>query len=184
MSCRNIHQELVDMEEVICPFCDKKIGNQTKKIDQCCSQPDIVNNNNIVCQNCGTVHGYRPVVEYVKFHENKHRFYRKSVYQRKYHIGNIINNISLKNDFQISVKNKDKILRIFNEIGKVIQSVNIDRKRMINITFILQKIFKMLNLPHEKIKITKSKKTLQMYNEYWNEILSIISDKIIAIIRE
>ena len=138
----------------------KKIGKHTKKIDQCCSQPDIVNNNNIVCKNCGIVHGYKPLIENVEFHYNKHRFNRKSVYQRKYHIENIINNIALKNNFQISVKNKDKILRIFNEIGKVIQSVNIDRKRMININFILQKIFKMLNLPHEKVKTTKSKKTL------------------------
>ena len=165
-------------------FAIKKIGEHTKKIDQCCSQPVIVNNNNIVCQNCGKVHGYRLVVEFVEFHENKHRFYHKSVYQRKYHIENIINNIALKNDFQISVKNKDKILRIFKELGNVIQSINIDRKRMININFVLQKIFKMLNLPYEKIKITKSKKTLQMYNEYWNKILSMISDKIMKIIQE
>ena len=172
------------MEEIICPFCNKKIGNRTKKIDQCCSQPDIVNNNNIVCQNCGIVHGYRPVVEYVEFHQNKHRFYRKSVYQIKYHIENIINNIALKNDFQISVKNKDKILRIFNKIGTVINLINNDRKRMININFILQKIFNMLDLPYEKIKITKSKRTLQMYNEYWNKIISMISDEIMKIIQE
>ena len=184
MSCKKIHQELVNMEEIICPFCNKKIGKHTKKIDPCCSQPDIVHNNNIVCQNCGTVHGYKPLIEYVEFHYNKHRFHRKSVYQRKYHIENIMNNIALKNNFQISVKNKDKILRIFNEMGKVIQSVNIDRKGMININFILQKIFKMLNLPYEKIKITKSKKTLQIHNKYWNEILSMISDKIEKIIQE
>ena len=184
MSCKNIHQELVNMEEIICPFCDKKIGKHTKKIEQCCSKPHIVNNENIFCQNCGTVHGFQPVIEYVEFHQNKHRFHRKSVYQRKYHIENIINNIALKNNFQISVKNKDKILRIFMEIGKVIQSVNIDRKRMININFILQKIFKMLNLPHEKIKTTKSKKTLEKYDQYWEDILTLIFDKIDTIVKE
>ena len=184
MSCKEIHEELVHMEEVICPFCNEQISKHTKKLDQCCSEPYLVNNNTIVCKKCGTVQGYTPLIEYVDFHQNKHRFYRKSVYQRKYHIENIINNVALKNNFQISVKNKDKILRIFMELGTVINLVNKERKRMININFILQKIFKMLNLPYEKIKITKSKKTLQMYNEYWNEILSIISDKIIAIIRE
>ena len=185
MSCKELHEEFVLMEEIICPYCDKKIGKRTKKIEQCCSQPEIVNDNNmLVCKNCGIVNGYKPLIEYVEFHQNKHRFHRKSVYQRKYHIENIINNVALKNNFQISVKNKDKILRIFMEVGTVINLVNKERKRMININFILQKIFKMLNLPYEKIKITKSKKTLQMYNEYWNEILSIISDKIIAIIRE
>ena len=184
MSCKNIHEELVNMEEIICPFCNKNIGKHTKKIDQCCSQPDIVNNNNIVCQNCGTVHGYKPIVEYVQFHENKHRFHRKSVYQRKCHIQNIIDNIALKNDFQVSVKDKSKILRIFNEIGKVVQTVNINRKRMININFILQKIFKMLNLPYEKIKTTKSKKILENYDRYWREILSLSSDKIDTIVKE
>ena len=80
MSCKNIHQELVNMEEIICPFCNEKIGKHTKKIDQCCSQPDIVNNDNIVCKNCGIVHGYKPLIEYVEFHYNKHRFNRKSVF--------------------------------------------------------------------------------------------------------
>ena len=184
MSCKNIHEELVNMEEIICPFCNNKIGNQTKKIDQCCSQPDIVNNNNIVCQNCGTVHGYRPVVEYVEFHENKHRFYRKSVYQRKYHIENIINNIALKNDFQISIKYRDKILRIFKELDPVIHNVNKKRKRMININFVLRQIFLMLELPYKKIRITNSKKTLEKYNQYWIDILLLIFDKIIKIIQE
>ena len=183
MSCKELHEELA-MEEVICPFCDKQISKHAKTYIQCCSEPYKVNDGTIVCKKCGTVQGYKPLIEYVEFHENKHRFHRKSVYQRKYHIENIINNIALKNNFQISVKNKDKILRIFDKIGKIVKSVNIDRKRMININFILQKIFEMLDLPYEKIKTTKSKKTLQMYNEYWNEILSIISDKIIAIIRE
>ena len=77
-----------------------------------------------------------------------------------------------------------KILRIFNEIGKVVQTVNINRKRMININFILQKIFKMLNLPYEKIKTTKSKKILENYDRYWREILSLSSDKIDTIVKE
>ena len=31
MSCKEIHEELVNMEEVICPFCDKQISKQSKK---------------------------------------------------------------------------------------------------------------------------------------------------------
>ena len=159
MSCKELHEEFVLMEEIICPYCDKNIGKRTKKINQCCSQPETVNDNNmLVCKNCGIVNGYKPLIDYVEFYENKHRFHRKSVYQRKYHIENIINNIALTNNFQISVKNKDKILRIFDEIGKVVTYVNIDRKRMININFILKQIFRMLDLPYEKIKTTKSKK--------------------------
>ena len=184
MSCKNIHQELVHMGEINCPFCNKKIGEHTIKKETCIEQ-NIQNNDNMnVCITCGTVHGYKPLIESVEFHQNKHRFHRKSVYQRKYHIENIINNIALKNNFQISVKNKDKILRIFMEVVTVINLVNKERKRMININFILQKIFKMLNLPYEKIRITESKKTLQMYNQYWRDILLLIFDKIMKIIQE
>ena len=184
MSCKELHNELVNMEEVICPFCNKKVGKQTKKKDLCCTEPEIVKNNTIVCKKCGTVHGYTPLIEYVKFYQNKHRFYRKSIYQRKYHIENIINNIAVKNKFQISVENKDKILRIFDEIGKVVKSVNIDRKRMININFILKQIFEMLDLPFEKVKTSKSKKTLEKYELYWKDILSLTFDKIMKIIQE
>ena len=184
MSCKELHEELVNMEEVVCPFCNKQISKHTKKIEQCCSEPDIVNDNTIFCKKCGTVLGYKPLIEYVEFYQNKHRFYRKSVYQRKYHIENIINKIAVKNNFQITVKNKDKIMRIFDEIGKVVKSVNIDRKRMININFILKQIFKMLDLPFEKVKTSKSKKTLQSYEQYWKDIKTLIIDEINTIVKE
>ena len=31
MSCKELHEEFVLMEEIICPYCDKKIGKRTKK---------------------------------------------------------------------------------------------------------------------------------------------------------
>ena len=184
MSCQKLHEELVNMEEIVCPFCNKQISKRIPKTEQCCSQPDIVSDNIIVCKNCGTVNGYKPLIEFVDFHSNKHRFHRKSVYQRKYHIENIMNNIAVKNGFQITVKNRDKILRIFDEIGKVVKSVNIDRKRMININFILKQIFKMLDLPFEKVKTSKSRKTLQSYELFWKDILSLTFDKIDKIVKE
>ena len=55
---------------------------------------------------------------------------------------------------------------------------------MININFILKKIFEMLDLPYEKIKTIKSKKTLENYDRYWREILSLSSDKIDTIVKE
>ena len=184
MSCKELHEELINMEEVICPFCDKQISKQSKKTDQCCDQPEIVKDNTIVCKKCGTVQGYTPLIEYVDFYQNKHRFHRKSVYQRKFHIKNIINNIAIKNDFQITVKNMDKIIRIFAAIGKVIKDVNINRKRMINLNFIIKQIFEMLDLPFEKVKTSKSKKTLLMYKRYWNEILLLANDEICLIVKD
>ena len=172
------------MEEVVCPFCNKQISKHTKKTEQCCDEPFTVTDNTIVCKKCGTVQGYKPLIEYVEFHQNKHRFRRKSIYQRKYHIENIMNNIAVKNGFQITVKNRDKILRIFDEIGKVVKSVNVDRKRMININFMLKQIFKMLDLPFEKVKTSKSKKTLQSYEQYWKDIKTLIIDEINTIVKE
>ena len=184
MSCKELHEELVNMEEVVCPFCNKRTSKHTKKTEQCCDEPFIVNDITIVCKKCGSVNGYKPLIEFVDFHSNKHRFHRKSVYQRKYHIENIMNNIAVKNGFQITVKNRDKILRIFGEIGKVVKSVNIDRKRMININFILKQIFEMLDLPFEKVKTSKSKKTLQLYEQYWKDIKKLIIDEINTIVKE
>ena len=31
MSCKELHEELVNMEEVVCPFCDKQISKAIKK---------------------------------------------------------------------------------------------------------------------------------------------------------
>ena len=62
---------------------------QLKKI--CCSDQNIENHNDMyVCIKCGSVNSYKYVIEYVDFHQNKYKFCRKSVYQRKYHIENII----------------------------------------------------------------------------------------------
>jgi len=51
--------------------------------------------------------------------------------------------------------------------------INGDRKRMININFILKKIFEFLDLTTDNIPITKSEKTLLMYEYYWNKIIDL-----------
>ena len=60
MSCNSvIHDELKKMNESTCPFCDQElmeVDNETKNVDLCCFQQDIINNNGMnVCQNCGSV---------------------------------------------------------------------------------------------------------------------------------
>ena len=50
---------------------------------------------------------------YIDFHDNKYKMRRKSVYIRKYHILNVINDITQKNNIQIGNNNREKILRIF-----------------------------------------------------------------------
>lgn len=107
---------------------------------------------------------------------------KKSVYQRKYHIYNKIHN--LKNN-QITYNEKVKVISIFNEIDKILPEINQNRKRMINIDFILKNIFEMLKINLSKeIEISKCEKTIKKYSDYWNKIQLLISDKIQTIINK
>ena len=80
---------------------------------------------------------------------------RKSFYHREYHINNTILDIKQKYNIEISCYQKNKIDRVFTEIGKIINEVNGERKRMISINFILREVLSMMNLPFEKIPISK-----------------------------
>ena len=75
---------------------------------------------------------------------------------------------------QIPVSDLIKIYKIFKEIDKILSQINGNRKRMININFILKQVFEILNIPRENIPITKSKKILDIYEQYWKKIQDII----------
>ena len=190
MECNiDIHDELINCGEISCPFCDKNLDSNEKpkdrlvKNDLCCVNQDVINEDGmLVCQICGVVQGYNYVKEYVDFYKNRHKFIRKSVYHREYHINNAIMDVKQKYNIEISYHQKCKIDAIFVEIGKILNEVNSTRKRMISINFIMRMIFKMMGIPYEKIPISKSKKTLAFYDKYWVSIMSLIGDKIKSII--
>ena len=186
MSCNfAIHDELKNMEESTCPFCDRQlveVDNNVRVVESCCSGQDIVNDNNmIVCLNCGTVHGYRYVNEYIDFYENMYKIRRKSVY-RKYHIENVNNSICWENKIQLNRDKIDRICKVFVEIDNVLPEVNDGRKRMISINFVLRQLFRMLRLPYKDIRITKSKRTMEYYIHYWEKVQLLIGDRIQSII--
>ena len=52
-----------------------------------------------VCQTSSTVDSYGRASEYVDFCENKYKIVKKSVYQRKYHLENMLNVICSKYTF-------------------------------------------------------------------------------------
>ena len=54
------------------------------------------------------------------FNANMYKIKRKSVYNRKYHIENILNKLSV----QTSYSDREKINRIFHLIDKCIKDVN------------------------------------------------------------
>ena len=188
MNCNEyIHEELKESGDIVCPFCDQILDSDEKprlvKNELCCDNQYIINEDGmLVCQICGVIQGYNYVKEYVDFYENRHRFIRKSVYHREYHINNTIIDIEQKYNIKISYHDKRKIELVFAELGKILPLVNGTRKRMISINFIMRMIFKMMGISYEKIPISKSKKTLAFYDRYYASIMFLIGDKIKSII--
>ena len=164
MNCNmELHESLIESGDIVCPFCnqnledsDEKPQDRLAKYDLCCDCQDIINDNGmIVCRSCGIVQGYETAREYVDFYENRHKMKRKSVYHRKYHIYNILMDISTKHNITFSVEQKNKIMRIFSEIGKIFPQINGERKRMISLNFILRQVSRMMGLPFNEIPISE-----------------------------
>ena len=189
MDCEiGIHEAFIELKQNICPFCKQPLEDE-KKCDiieeyyLCCDCREIViNNGYIVCKNCGIVQGYKKAKEFINFYENLYRIRRKSVYHRKYHLNNILMDIGTKYNLTFSIEQRNKILRIFYEIGVILDQIKGVRKRMISLSFILVQVLRMMDLPFNKIQISKSKRTLNSYQEYWEKIMILIGDKIKGII--
>ena len=185
-----LHESLIESGDIVCPFCNQNLGDSDEKPRDCsakyylcCDCQDIINNDGmIVCRSCGIVQGYETARGYVNFYENRHKMKRKSVYHRKYHINNILMDISTKHNITFSVEQKNKIMRIFSEIGKIFPQINGERKRMISLNFILRQVSRMMGLPLNKIPISESKKTLASYQQYWTQMILLIGDRMKGII--
>ena len=184
MDCNSqIHDELKNMGESKCPFCEQLIEEVNKVVETCCDEQELENINCInTCVNCGLVHGDVYIVGYIDFYDNMHKIRLKSVYNRKYHIDNVMNSISFENNIKLTNHERNKIYKVFNEINSIIHEVNDGRKRMICIKFIMKQLFRMLGIPHEDIHETKSKKTLRYYKRYWKNVQLLIGDKVQSII--
>ena len=132
----------------------------------------------IVCQNCGSIHSQQQVNEFIDFYQNRHRFYKKSIYIRKYHLLNTIDILRNKHHVDIDLKTRDKILRVFKIIEPVMAQLNQDRKRMICTKYIFMNLLKFMKMDYPKIPISESKKTLKNYQHYWNKIIDLKGSEI------
>ena len=178
-----IHDELNNMQEPTCPFCDRLLVEVDKVVESCCSEQDMVNINGMnTCVNCGLVDGYDCVIGYFNFYDNMYKIRKKSVYNRKYHIENVLDSILIENNIQLTQHQREKIYKLFVEIDSVLNEVNDGRKRMISIKYVIKQLLKMLRLPYKDINVTKSKRTLTYYKQYWKNVQSLIGDKIQSII--
>ena len=167
MCCNSqIHDELNNIGESVCPFCDQLLEEGEKVIEPCCFDQNIGNKNGMnVCVNCGLVYGYDNVNEYIDFYENIYRIHRKSMYHRKYHIENVLNTICYEKSVELTHNQRDRIYKVFVEIGKILNEVNGTRKRMISVNFIMRRIFDMMGLYFNHIPITKSRKNISFLRQ-------------------
>ena len=184
MHCNEIiHNDLKKDGELICPFCDKQLTTLPNTVESCCSEQDMVNINGMnTCVNCGLVDGYDNVIGYFNFYDNMYKIRKKSVYHRKYHIDNVLDSILIEKNIQLTCHQRERIYKVFVEIDSVLSEVNDGRKRMISIKYVIKQLLKMLRLPYKDINVTKSKRTLTYYKQYWKNVQSLIGDRIQSII--
>ena len=185
MNCNSVlHDELKNTGEPICPFCDQLLVEVDKVVESCCSEQDMVNMNGMnICINCGLVYGCKYTPDYFNFYDNMHKIQQKSVYHRKYHIENVLDSIFRENNIQLTYHQRERIYKVFVEIDSVLNEVNDGRKRMISIKYVIKQLFKMLRLPCKDINVTKSKRTLTYYKQYWKKVQSLIGNRIQSIIK-
>jgi len=151
-------------------FCNQQLQQPSTKNDPCCDKQLMINDDGaLMCQSCGTVNDYQTVKDYINFYENRYKIVKKSIYERKYNLENTINDISNKYKLHISSHDRMKIHQIFKEIDKILPQINGNGKRMINLNFVMKKIFEMLKIPCDHTKITKSQ-TTDFYEQYWSHI--------------
>ena len=177
-----IHNDLITINESECPFCYKQLVKGNVMTNFCCDNPEIGDVDGIlVCHDCGLVHSCISKSEYIDFFENMYCILRKSVYIRKYHVENTLNDLLVNHKINVTQIRRNQIHKIFKEIGYILPQINENRKRMISTKYIIMKILEMMSLSYY-IPITKSKQTLAFYNKYWSQIMTLIGDKIESII--
>ena len=178
----NIHDELIAINQDKCPFCEKLLIHGNNKLDKCCLDYKIEDIDGIyTCISCGLVNGVVYKSAFFDFYENMYKIVRKSIYIRKYHIENLLNNLLVNQGVELTHKQRTQIYKIFELIGFVTNQINENRKRIISVKYLLKRIFDMMDIKYN-IPITKSIRTLNFYNAYWEKIITVIGDKIKSII--
>ena len=179
-----IHDELINIGESICPYCFELLIKGDTSLNLCCESQQIENLNGIfTCISCGQVDNYDTQNDFVDYSVNIYKIKKKSIYCRCYHVENVINKLCLDNKIKLTIYQRLVIYKIFNLIDKIIPEVNKSgRKRLISINYILKMIFKMMKLSYKNIPISKSKRTLVFYEKYWNSVMSLIGTEIHSII--
>ena len=180
MCTKQVHELLIQNDNAVnCIFCNKQIQDPGRpKRYFCCDSMRLIKDANLVCKNCGQVHDEYFASQYVDFYEHRHRIRKKFVYHRKYHIMNVMNDIAQKNNIQIGYYNRENILRTFKLIDQNSPEVNIGRRRMISVNFILKQLLDISGIENKFIPLTRTNNTLKYHSQWWERVYAWIKDDI------
>ena len=161
----------VELNEVI--RCYQQIKERSMIVEKCWEKQCSENKDHVIaCTNCEQ-DGNKPMKEFCSFHDSNYKIIGRSIYLRKYFLNKVIFNRTKKYEIIIITKNKSK-KTVFEKINNASLQINGNRKPMININFIM--ILNDMQINIDDIRITKSKKTLSYYHNYWNNILKLFDN--------
>ena len=149
-------KSIKNLRQIYCPVCNEQLQEHTVKNEQCCKTMKLeTDNREIVWVSCYLIQRCKYVNEYIDNNENKFKIMKNSVHQQKYHIQKVIFDKCSKDNMQITTIDKNKIFEVFEKNESVLPQINGDRKRMINIDFILKQIPMMMRLQYKNIPTFK-----------------------------
>ena len=121
-----------------------------------------------ICVNCGCQNehflGY-----FDKRDQDRLLFRKKSIYQRKYHYEKKVKQVSKRLNLTENEK-YDLYLKLLEIENKVMEKLNkqFNRKRTINIVFLIKKILEeMKNPKHKLVEFSIGDQTLENYENWW-----------------
>ena len=127
-----------------------------------------------ICEECGVLNGH-----VLGFYDNKdfdRLFYRKkSVYQRKYYYEKKVNQVFKSINLTNKQKNKllSKLMKIDNNVMEILNK-EYNRKRMISINYLIQKLLAKMGCEKYKLIYLKiSPETLNNYENWWETYKSL-----------
>ena len=182
MCSKQIHDDLILLNESVCPFCDILLDPGNTKAEPCCHNQNIMNFNfQNFCGHCGMIESYDFITHNISFYDNLHKINKQSLYHRKYHIIYKLNWVC-HTGVNLTYYQRQKIY-VFAEIADIIPYVNKGRKRLISSVYIIKQILILMGVDFGNIKVSKSKKTRAFYANYWAKICLLKFDKIMKIIK-
>ena len=130
-----------------------------------------------ICDYCGVANGhvlgYYDVKDYDRLH-----FRKKSIYQRKYHYEEKVNQVSKRLNLTDEQRYElyNKLMTIDNHVMEILNK-KYCRKRMISIFYLIKKLLEQMGCEKYKLGYLKiSPQTMENYEKWWESYKSLLCE--------